>query len=190
MAIKLEDKQNVTAPDAAFPFGDVKDNSGASDGTPLDRAVLSDYIQFFAKMLDASGVVANGLLESETDGFQYFEALQKLFVQSELGNQLITKVVEIGDWDMDADPSVDIAHGLGTDYKKTRGLSVIIRDDADASFFALPTIDASGNGNGGASLLSNGTDIRITRTTGGFLDSSLFNSTSFNRGWVTIVREV
>ena len=75
MAILLENKQNVNAPNATFPFGDVKDNSGANDGTPLNRAVLSDYMQFFAKMLDASGVVPNGLLENNTNGFQYFLAL-------------------------------------------------------------------------------------------------------------------
>lgn len=75
MAVKLEDKTNVVAPDAAFPFGDLKDNSGSNDGVPVNRAVLSDYLQFFAKMLDASGVVANGLLDNETNDFQYFEAL-------------------------------------------------------------------------------------------------------------------
>lgn len=77
MAIKLENKQNVNAPNATFPFGDVKDNDGGNNGTPLDRAVISDYWQFFAKMLDASGIVANGLLENNTDGFQYFDALIK-----------------------------------------------------------------------------------------------------------------
>ncbi len=75
MAIKLEDKVNVTAPGGDYPFGDVKDNSGSNDGTNYNRLTNADYFQFFAKMLADSGVVANGLLEDNNNGFQYFEAL-------------------------------------------------------------------------------------------------------------------
>ena len=75
MAIQLEDKQNVNAPDGTFPYGDVRDNDGSNNGTPLNRAVLSDYFQFFAKLLDAAGITPNDLLENQTNGFQYFDSL-------------------------------------------------------------------------------------------------------------------
>lgn len=75
MAIKLENKTNVMPPDGTYPYGDIKDNSGLNDGTPVNRAVYADLHQFFAKMLDASGIAANGLPENLTNGFQYFLAL-------------------------------------------------------------------------------------------------------------------
>lgn len=75
MAIKLEDKANVTAPAAPYPYGDVKDNTGGNDGTPMDRSVMSDYFQFFAKMLAESGITPNDLLENDTNGYQYHQAL-------------------------------------------------------------------------------------------------------------------
>ncbi len=74
MAIDLENKQNVDPATPTFPFGDVKDNTGANDGTPYDRAFMSDYIQFFHKLFAEAGLVYNGLLESDIDGFQFFEA--------------------------------------------------------------------------------------------------------------------
>lgn len=75
MAIKLEDKTNVDAPDAAYPFGKIRDNNGSGNGTPVNSQVYGDFHQFFAKMLAESGVTVNGLAENQTNGFQYFEAL-------------------------------------------------------------------------------------------------------------------
>jgi len=73
--ILLANKQNVTAPAGDFPFGNVNDNTGSNNGTPVNRAVMSDYFQFFEKMFDSSTVVANGLLDDDNNGFQLFDAL-------------------------------------------------------------------------------------------------------------------
>ncbi len=84
MAVKLEDKVNVEAPSTAFPYGNIKDNSGANDGTPVDKAVYADMHQFFERLMDVAGVTHNDLPESETNTFQYITALQSLisgFVQ-------------------------------------------------------------------------------------------------------------
>jgi hypothetical protein len=75
MAIKLENKTNAVAPTVDFPYGDLKDNTGSNDGVPVNRGTQSDLHQFFAKLLADSGVVANGLLDNATNGFQYFESL-------------------------------------------------------------------------------------------------------------------
>lgn len=75
MAIALEDKPNVTGPGGNYPFGDIRDNPGDNTGTPVNREVYADFHQFFAKILDAAGIVANGLLENQAAGFQYFDAL-------------------------------------------------------------------------------------------------------------------
>lgn len=76
MAIKLENKTNVLAPNATYPYGNIKDNSGANDGTPVNTQVYGDIHQFFARLLALSGIVANGLPDNATNGFQYYEALQ------------------------------------------------------------------------------------------------------------------
>ena len=78
MAIKLENKPNVEAPSAAYPYGAIKDNTGSNDGTPVNTAVYGDFHQFFARMLGESGVTPNGLPDNAVDGFQYFEAFLRL----------------------------------------------------------------------------------------------------------------
>lgn len=75
MAIKLEDKPGVQAPNVAYPFGRPKDNSGSNDGMPLNVLTHGDFHQFFAKMMAESGIVYNDQPDNATDGFQYWLAL-------------------------------------------------------------------------------------------------------------------
>lgn len=85
MARKLEDKPNVIAPDGTYPYGRIKDNTGANDGTPVNELVYGDFHQFFAKMAAAAGITLNGLPENLTNGFQYFDALQAVINASLVG---------------------------------------------------------------------------------------------------------
>lgn len=75
MAIKLEDKPQVEAPSSAYPFGNIKDNTGSNNGTPVNKLVYADFHQFFAKMMYESGISYNNQPENNTDGFQYWLAL-------------------------------------------------------------------------------------------------------------------
>ena len=59
MAIKLENKVNTEAPSVAYPFGNIKDNTGSNNGTPVDKNVYADFHQFFAKMMAESGIAYN-----------------------------------------------------------------------------------------------------------------------------------
>lgn len=72
----LENKPNVVAPDADFPFGRIKDKVGSNPGTPVNEVVYGDIHQFFEKLMAEAGVTANELPESEYSGFQLFHALQ------------------------------------------------------------------------------------------------------------------
>lgn len=76
MAIKLENKQNVDAPTGTYPYGNIKNETGLNDGTPVDVNTYADFHQFFAKLLDESNLTPNGLPENAINGFQYFDALQ------------------------------------------------------------------------------------------------------------------
>ncbi len=99
---------------------------------------------------------------------------------------LLTKVIDIGDWNMDSNPLVNIAHGL-PDYKKIRTVQAIIRNDADTeSRGFLANNYLTGANTGGSINGINSTDIFLTRIDGGIFDDPIYDSTSYNRGWITI----
>ena len=100
---------------------------------------------------------------------------------------LSTKIIEIGDWNMNGVVSVDVLHGL-TDYKKVRSISVIIRDDNDSNYFDLQRASTTGVMAGGINII-NATEITVMRQTGGSFDNATYDSTSFDRGWITIQYE-
>jgi hypothetical protein len=177
--IKLTDKQNTTAPTATYPFGNVKDKNGAIPGTPVDKVLLGDAMQFFEKLMDAAGITPNGLPDNEYSGFQLFEAL------SAFTGGLKRKVISIGAWDMDADATKYVTHGLQA--SKIRNVSFTIFDDSGN----LISINGTGYG---ASALPEAwqnaayitTSITLQRTGAGTFDDPSFSSTSVNRGYIVI----
>lgn len=94
------------------------------------------------------------------------------------------KIMNIGDWNLDSTASVLVAHGIA-DYTKIRSVSVVVRDDTDSVYSISPYLDPS-------VLLFHRletTNIFIQRTGSSFFDSTNYNSTSFNRGHITIIYE-
>jgi len=97
---------------------------------------------------------------------------------------LVTTTVNIGDWNMDASTLVNFTHGLSaTEWKTIRSIEVIIRNDLDNQYSPLDAFDGTSL-NGGILFISSST-IRLTRLTGGTYDNTSFDSTSYNRGWIT-----
>lgn len=103
---------------------------------------------------------------------------------SDNARMLKTKIVEIGDWDMDTDATKTVTHGI-TNYKNIRSVSVIIREDSDANYYNLLAPNGLGVSVAGMGVIDS-TVINLGRANGSIYDSTSFNSTSFNRGWVTI----
>jgi hypothetical protein len=99
---------------------------------------------------------------------------------------LNVKVIEIGDWDMDATMNKSVAHGL--DVAKITGvIGVVFNDSGEGTGSYIISGFSNGVTEDKVRFLSNtDTNIQLTRTTGGFFDSVNFDSTSYNRGWVTI----
>jgi len=96
-------------------------------------------------------------------------------------NVLSLKILEIGTWDMDSDPSKTIAHGLT--LAKIRNLCAVIRIDGDASRTML-------NAAGYCSADVN--NIILARNDGekfDHVDYHLLGGDN-NRGWVTIWYEI
>ena len=96
-----------------------------------------------------------------------------------------TEIIDIGDWDMDTDTGVSVAHGL-VDFKKIRRISVVIRPDADSAIIGLESANITDAKPRGAITSTDATDVNLFRETGGGFDNALFSATSFNRGWIVI----
>lgn len=89
--------------------------------------------------------------------------------------------ISIGDWDMDGTTIVNVAHGVG-DFTKIRVLGITIRNDANDTYYELNR----GNALGGGVASINSTNIVLYRTVPSDFDTTDFNATGYNRGWVTI----
>jgi hypothetical protein len=158
------------------------DTSGNVDlgaGTLTATSLISDTI---SEEGAANGVTVDSCLIK--DGAA---ALSNTVTDQGGGNALQCKVIEIGDWNMDSTTDVNVAHGLsGGTYQKIRSISVIIRDDNDVGYYPLMSVASEANVVGGGATSFGATNIVLTRDTGGVFDAVGFDSTSFNRGWITI----
>ena len=119
-----------------------------------------------------------------------FEVEYRNSVGSESKVLLHTKIIEIGDWNMDATITVAVVHGIA-DFKKIRTVTVMIRNNTDSIYHPFIITDNSGADLhiGGWINFVNSTTVSLDRITGGLFDTTSYNSTSYNRGWITIVYE-
>lgn len=108
-------------------------------------------------------VRVTGALMNDDDGISY----------------TVKKTISIGAWDMYADYSKQIPHGLSaTEWKTIKVFGVQVRNDADTKIYNLAE--------DGKWSSFNATAIDMNRTIWGFFDSSDFNSTGFSRGNIHI----
>ena len=117
------------------------------------------------------GLVANGT-NMDVDG-----------IVEENGAELKFKTVDIGNWDMQANGSVNVAHGLAEE-QNIRTYDIIIRTDAGSTVYPLDRYNA-GNMDGGVQSID-GTNFSLARRAGGVFDGIIFNEPAYNRGWITI----
>ena len=98
-------------------------------------------------------------------------------------NIIHTKIINIGDWNMDTTTTISIAHGLT--LTKIRSVSVMVINDLGDSFNQLEA-DGNGYSNGYISYID-ATYIVLGRLLSGNFDNIFYDSTSYNRGWITII---
>ena len=95
-----------------------------------------------------------------------------------LASERIFQELQIGDWDMFATAIVSVTHGLSIDeFESLRDLTVTIKDDPNTTYHFGSSVDIS--------LKVNTSGIVLTRTVGGVFDTTDFDSTSYNRGFIT-----
>jgi hypothetical protein len=100
---------------------------------------------------------------------------------------LLTKIIQIGDWNMDTTLGVTIAHGLAN-FLNIRKISVMIIQDGSGNIEDFNAFIATSGGRRRISATS--ANIVLERDTGGVFDDPLYDATSFNRGFITIYYEV
>ncbi|MCK5016121.1 MAG: hypothetical protein KAS32_03535 [Candidatus Peribacteraceae bacterium] len=100
------------------------------------------------------------------------------------GSNIQFKVIDIGDWDMDSQDSVTVAHSV--DLTKIIDASVVIRDDSNTTRYS----DGRGTQTSGLVQLwvesMDSTNVELERLIGSSFDGTGYNDTSYNRGWITI----
>ena len=106
---------------------------------------------------------------------------------------ILKKVLEIGEWNMDATQGLVIAHNLGS-KSQVRTVSCVINDDngIQQPLNAVSDFSTTASSINGGIYQMVVAGITIGRTNGGLFDSALFNATAStvaNRGWVFIEYE-
>jgi hypothetical protein len=142
--------------------GDLTIGNSGSDVTITNDLIVSSGITLTNALIASGGI--------QTDGT----------------NTLKTKVIDIGDWNMDGFTSATVTHGLTLSNILT--VSVMIRTDTGTNQYKLNRgVDATDASPQGFVDWISTTNIRLFRLTGGFFDGdALFDATSYNRGWITI----
>lgn len=74
MAREITDFGNFTPVSSTYPYGQIKDDTGSNDGTPVNVLTNGDIQQFFQKMMAGSGITPNGNPDNADNGFQLWEA--------------------------------------------------------------------------------------------------------------------
>lgn len=104
------------------------------------------------------------------------------------GNTMVMVEVPINDWNMDSTSFVTINTGLGLSSGQTKSIrqvSVIIRDDTDSSYKSLDYADSVNTTPNGYWEIMTTDQIYLERRISGGFDSTSYDSTSYNRGFIT-----
>ncbi len=120
-----------------------------------------------------------------TDGTTYFGENAAINSVSDGTNTIYTKIINIGDWNMDTTSQVDVAHGLT--LTKIRQVTALIRNDTDTTYtpLTLGSISTAAEVNAWVAGCTS-TNVNLQRKTAGAFDDTAYDSTSYNRGWITI----
>jgi hypothetical protein len=107
------------------------------------------------------------------------------------GNYIKINIIEIGDWDIDNTLFIDV-NLTGTTFSKIIDFQVVVRNDSDASPLAKTKLPLWNVASAVMDIYhTNIIDgapptVTIFARAGGPLDSTDYNATSYNRGWIIV----
>ncbi|HOW83280.1 MAG TPA: hypothetical protein PK573_12020 [Spirochaetota bacterium] len=204
---------NYTPASSGYSFGKLKDNPGDDTGSAVTEKWANDLMYAFYAFINKYGTVSD--TDESESASDFVDAVEAAFSDlavlltgaqtvagvktfsstivgsinsiKETGSAGATyrkKEIPIGDWNMDSTDYVDVAHGLTN--SKIRSITACVRTDDEGSPEPL------NRGKNATDTTPQGfcivvyTNIRLFRLTGGHFDSTSYNATSFNRGYITI----
>ena len=107
-----------------------------------------------------------------------------LFGHSDGTNHIKTKIINIGDWNMDLNATVTVLHGLT--QTNIRQLGGIIRNDDNTQYHSITPAYGSAGAVAVNVQYADATTIYLERLTAGTFDSISYDSTTYNRGWIIV----
>lgn len=136
---------------------------------------------------------AIGALEIATTAeAELLSAADKIITPSTLADvngKMLTKIVNIGDWNMNDSAagsfSISVAHGV-TDFEDIRRVTAFIRNDADSIHYDLNGVSGTGADTNGGIGSIDGTNVLLIAKIGSLFDTTTFDATSYNRGFMII----
>jgi hypothetical protein len=171
-------------------FGDIVVNDKAS--TDAGNLTAPDIVAWLVKLAIYTSAQVDTLLTAYLAKAQNLNDLaNKTTARTNLGvysttyidgfgTRLTRKIIEIGDWNIystiDGTVTKTVAHGVTA--ANIRQISAIVRNDDASLYHSFPE--------GIALLQYTTTDVYLTAPTGSIYDSTDYNATSYNRGWIVI----
>ena len=74
-----------TSDPSNYPDGRIKDDPAGITGTPIGEVTWGDMAMFFDKLMRFAGIAPNNLPDNETNGYQFMQALNKLYSNADSG---------------------------------------------------------------------------------------------------------
>lgn len=184
--------RNVTATTSLYGTALKSDNAAVQAGTDDESFVTPLTLTARTATETRTGlaeVATQAEVNGGTDDERIVTAL-KLKTTTEVmhitgGIRMKTKVLDINDWNMNSDQTVDVTHGIA-DFTAIRTIEVTIRNDANDRYYKLEQINPTSGVMGGGVSYFDASVIRLARRDSGVFDGTTFQNTGYNRGWVTV----
>lgn len=162
----------------------IEDSGGKYIGTDVETALTE--LSTTAELGSVSTGEGSSIVGIEDTG-GYFTGTDVEAVTQEIGSSLgglNTKVIDIGDWDMNAIASVQI--DLGVQQAFIRSIDVLLRRDDGNLLSHIDNADGTISGYLELTQFFTVGQAVLHRTAAGIFDSGDYNATSYNRGWIVI----
>jgi len=150
-------------------------------GSPSLATYLAGELERLRYLIKQITGEAQWYVDPDTDMVSLKSGTVVANLNAEQHNSRKVKVIDIGDWNMDTTASVSIAHGLT--LGNIRGIQATIRTDAGSQHINLASISSDGNT---PLVLADSTNVILQRLANSLFDSIVYDSTGYNRGWITV----
>lgn len=134
------------------------------------------------KGINDAATLTNKTISGDNNAINEVDSIKD--VSGNISGGIITKVLDIGYWNMVATASLDISHGI-TSAAKILSITAVIEAD-QASAFSMKTIDYDNAGTTSGSVFAFSSTVRIARAAGGIFNSTTYDYAFRNRGYIYI----